>query len=132
MKKLKNMFIITLIASVLGVSVPVFARQIAGYNVTIPRQGSMTTGSLKKETNSRGVNNNTAVGGNKRINTAIRRKSNNKDITPAYNMGAGTRIFLSYSGGGSAYNGTNTTLAVATPVSTVVSVQAQGSWSPDE
>jgi endonuclease I len=132
LKKTKGLFVIALSVAFVGISIPSFARQVASYNITTPRQGSITTGSLTKANSSRGVHNNTAIGGNKRINTSIRRRSNNADITPSYNMGAGSRILLNYSGGGSAYRGVNTTLGVATPITTTVQVQAQGSWSPDE
>lgn len=46
-------------------------------------------------------------------------------------MSAGDRVLLSYNGGASAYTGGRTTLRISTPVTTVVRVQAQESWSPD-
>lgn len=123
---------IGIIASFFGFVIPSFARSISTYDVTIPRQGAIVTGSLKKESAGKGVHNNSAIGGNKRINTSIRLKKDSSNITPSYNMGSGDRITLSYSGGGSSYNGSNTSLGIATPVTTTVKVAAQGSWSPDE
>ncbi|WP_447460183.1 hypothetical protein [Streptococcus phocae] len=109
----------------------VSARQIAGYDITIPRYGNITTGRLIKEGYTNGIHRNNAIGGNKRINTSIKRASNGADITGSYQMGPGDRIELSYRGGAGAYVNNATTLSVATPVTTVVKVQAQGSWSPD-
>lgn len=103
-----------------------------GYNVTLPRQGASTTGYAKKENDSRGVNSNTAIGGNKNLNTAIRRTSNGVDITPVYTLASGSRIIMSYSGGGSSYKGAGTTLALASKLGNSVRIQCQGSWSPDE
>lgn len=117
---------------ILGSGISALAREIKSYDVTIPKFGSITTGEIKKVDLTKGVHNNTAIGGNKRINTSIRKASNNSDITPSYNMGPGDRILMSYSGGASAYKGTKTTLALSTPLTTVVSVDSQGSWSPDE
>lgn len=116
----------------LGASIAhVSARQIASYDVTIPRQGNITTGRLIKEGYTNGVHRNDAIGGNKRINTSIKRASDGIDITGSYTMGAGDRIELAYRNGSGAYVGSATTLSIATPLSTYVRVQAQGSWSPD-
>ncbi|WP_227985522.1 MULTISPECIES: hypothetical protein [Streptococcus] len=110
----------------------VSGRDIADYDVTIPRFGAITTGRVYKENSSNGVNRNYAIGGNKRMTTSIRLTRTGGDITPSLQMSSGSRIILRYNGGGDAYAGSTTTLALATPLTTVVRVQAQGSWSPDE
>ena len=109
----------------------VTAREIRGYDITIPRFGNITTGRATKEGYTNGVHNNSAIGGNKRINTSIQHANTGNDITPSYSMGSGDRIELAYYNGADAYVGNATTLSVATPVTTYVKVQAQGSWSPD-
>ena len=132
MRKIKVVVFIGSVGLIAGMAFPVFARNIGSYNVTIPAEGSITNGKLLKTGLTEGVNNNTAIGGNKKINTSIRRASNNSDITYGVTMTAGTRAILDYKGGASAYKGVNTTLGLATPLLTVVKVQAQGTWSPDQ
>ncbi|MFA9414795.1 MULTISPECIES: hypothetical protein [unclassified Streptococcus] len=109
----------------------VSARQIGDYDVTIPRFGNITTTTLYKENHTNGVHQNDAIGGNKRINTSIQLSRTGADITGSYQMGPGDVIYMPYHGGAGAYIGSGTKLSIATPVSTVVKVQAQGSWSPD-
>ncbi|MBK0347103.1 hypothetical protein JDW15_00460 [Aerococcaceae bacterium zg-ZJ1578] len=129
---LKKGCIILFVLTVFGVFVSqISARQIAGYDITIPRFNNITTGYLIKEGYTNAIHRNNAIGGNKRINTAIKNANTGSDITSVYQMGAGDRIALAYNGGAGAYVNTATTLSVSTPVSTVVRVQAQGSWSPD-
>ncbi|AGM98260.1 hypothetical protein [Streptococcus iniae] len=122
------------ILAVMGIGVfvtQVSARPIAGYDVTIPRFGNINTGRLVKEGYTNAVHRNNSIGGNKRINTSIKHANTGNDITGSYSMGAGDRIELAYNGGSGAYVNNATTLSIATPATTVVKVQAQGSWSPD-
>lgn len=132
MNKILTASTIFVITAGLGISASAVSRTVRGYNVTLPRQGASTSGYAVKANNSKGINNNSAIGGNKHLNTAIRRTSNNTDITPVYTLTPGSRIALNYKGGGSAYRGAGTTLSLSSKLGNLVRIQAQGSWSPDE
>lgn len=112
----------------LGVATSVSARTIRNFDVTIPAQGSMTTGSAKKVNTSSAVINVKQIGGKKTIKAAIRNK--NSDITSIKKISKPGRYYINYKNASSAV-GKNTTLALSTPVSTVVQVHASGYWSPD-
>jgi len=108
----------------------VIARGIQEYHVTIPREGSITTGRIHKEKAEGAVNNNTSIGGNKTMYCAVRIADNGQDVTPNTAVGPGQRIGIPY------YRvdqviGQDTTLAVSTHWKVVVHVEAHGSWSPD-
>lgn len=108
----------------------VIGRGVEGYHVTIPREGSMTTGCIRKEKAEGAINNNTSIGGNKPVNTSIRLSGTTQDVSEPKTIYSGQRIGLAY------YNvhqviGKNTTLALATPLRIFVRVEAHGSWSPD-
>lgn len=130
-KNMKKIMILGSLFIGLSIGIPAFAQVVQTYDVTIPRVGSTHTGSIVKQKNNSAVHNNRAIGGNKRISTSIARHGNKVNITGSKTMGAGDRVLLTYNGGASAYKGARTTLRISTPVTTVVRVQAQGSWSPD-
>lgn len=108
----------------------VSARNIANYDITMPRFGGVTkTDSLYKTNQSRAVNNNTAVGGDYTMHCAIYRGENK--MTSTYSASSGDRIYLSYNSPSDA-EGSNLKLGGWTGLTTYVKVQTRGSWSPDE
>ncbi len=108
----------------------VSARNIADYNLTMPRLGGVTkTDSLYKTSQTRGVNNNTSVGGGYTMHCAIY-KGEDK-VTATHSAGSGDRIYIKYNDPASAEN-CNLKLGAWTGLSTYVKVQTSGSWSPDE
>lgn len=128
---MKKIMVLGSLLMILSVGMPAFAQVVKTYDVTIPRFGSTHTGSIVKKKKNSGVHNNRGIGGNQRISTSIAWHGNKVNITGSKTMSAGDRVLLSYKGGASAYTGARTTLRISTPVTTVVRVQAQGSWSPD-
>lgn len=112
--------------------VPVFARYISGYNVTLPRWGSRETGNLLKVNYTCGINNNSSIGGGKKLYTAIRHAYRGSDVTETSAIGSRERVRLRYRGGAQPYVGARTTLAISSGTTTWVRVECSGSWSPDE
>lgn len=116
---------------VLG-SVAASARNIDDYSVIMPRFGStVMTGKLLKTSQTRGVNNNTSIGGNYSMKCAIYKSGTTSKLTSEKTVGSGDRVYLNYNSPSSA-KGMNVQMGCKTGLSTTVNVQASGSWSPDE
>jgi hypothetical protein len=129
-KILKMLFAMSSLIMIAFIANIVIARGIQGYDVTISREGSMTTGRIRKEKAEGAVNRNNYIGGNKPVHTSIRLSGTTQDVSETITIHSGERKGLAY------YNvhqviGRDTTLALATPVWVVVRVEARGSWSPD-
>jgi len=108
----------------------VSARNIANYDMIMPRFGGVTkTDSLYKTNQSRAVNNNTSVGGDYTMHCAIYRGGDK--MTSTHSAGSGDRIYLDYNSPSNA-EGSNLKLGGWTGLTTYVKVQTRGSWSPDE
>lgn len=108
----------------------VSARNIAEYDVVMPRFGGATyTDTLTKTNQSRAVNNNGYIGGGYKMNCAVYWGSDK--ITEDYSLTSGSRILIPYN---EAYNfvDSNVKLGMWTGLTTYVKVAASGSWSPDE
>ncbi|MDR1521305.1 MAG: hypothetical protein LBS28_00340 [Streptococcaceae bacterium] len=108
----------------------VIARGIQEYHIIMPRIGSTTTGRIHKGNATGAVNNNTSVGNNYDMYTAIRIADTGQDVTPNTVVGAGQRIGIPYYNVHQVVN-QDTTLAASTAPRVLVRVEAHGSWSPD-
>ncbi|MDR1473433.1 MAG: hypothetical protein LBI41_02545 [Lactobacillales bacterium] len=129
-KVLKMLFAMSSLIMISFITNIVIARGIQEYHIIMPRFGSMTTGRIHKGNHTGAVNNNTSVGNNYDMYTAIRIADTGQDVTPNTVVGAGKRIGIPY------YRvdqvvGHDTTLAASTAPGVIVRVEAHGSWSPD-
>lgn len=108
----------------------VSARNVANYDMIMPRFGGVIkTDSLYKTNQTRAVNNNTSIGGGYTMHCAIYRGGNK--MTSTYLVGSGDRIYLDYNSPSDA-EGSKLKLGGWTRLFTYVKVQTSGSWSPDE
>lgn len=96
----------------------------------MPAVGSVSTGKITKNNTTSGVNNISSIGGKKSVVMAIRTTKDNKDVTNKKTVSKVGRYFVDYKSA-SKVVGKATTLALSTPVTTIVSVHNAGSWSPD-
>ncbi len=126
-----RIFVICMLAiSVLGAGVA-YARYIASYDLIVPRfGGSAYTSPLTKVNYSRGVDNNTSIGGGKRVYSAIYRGTTTQ-VSPKQLISSGSRVLHSYYSGQN-QPGTGYRLGHTTVWHEPVQVQTRGSWSPDE
>ena len=132
MKKLdtKTNLFASICATLMIGAMAVSAREISDYDMIMPRFGGRTvTDSLYKTNQSRGVNNNTSIGGGYTMHCAIFR--GDAQMTHTYSAGSGDRIYLNYNSPSDA-EGSNLRLGGWTGFATYVKVQTSGSWSPDE
>ena len=126
----KVKMLVVLCAAFMLCSTVAYAREIANYNMIIPRFGGVTyTDTLLKDNQSRAVNNNTSVGGGYTMNCAIYR--GNDKLTGTFSANSGDRILLKYNNPANDV-GTRVKMGAWTSLFTTVKVQATGSWSPDE
>lgn len=115
--------------SVLGIGVA-YARYIASYDLIVPRLGGTAfTYPLTKVNYSRGVDNNTVVGGDYKVYSAIYRETTR--ITDKKLISDGDRVLHSYYSGQN-QPGTGYRLGHTNQLLTPVRVQTLGTWSPDE
>lgn len=121
----------TSICSMLMVgTMAVSAREVSEYDLIMPRFGGVTkTDSIYKTNQSRGVNNNSYVGGGYTMHCAIYRGENK--MTSTHSAGSGDKVHLDYDSPSDA-KGSQLKLGAWTGFTTYVKVQTRGSWSPDE
>jgi hypothetical protein len=129
-KILKMLFAVSSLVMISFITNIVIARGIQEYHVIMPKLGCMTTGRIRKEKAEGAVNNNTSVGNNYDMYTAIRIADTGQDVTPNTPVHPRTRVGIPY------YRvdqviGRDTTLAASTAPFVIVHVEAHGSWSPD-
>ena len=108
-----------------------YARNIASYDLIVPRFGGTSyTSTLTKVNTSRAVDSNTSNGGGYSMNTAVYHPNTTR-VTPKYALASGSRVLISYNSG-QAIPASGYRLGHTNNMSTVVNVQSRGSWSPDE
>lgn len=128
----KSVALLTLSASLvlLGTSLA-FARNIESYDLIVPRVGGTDyTNPTAKVNSSRGVDNNTSIGGGYVQYTAIYRGTTTQ-VTQQAEIRSGSRVTLPYNSGQN-QPGTGYRLGHTNKLTTLVRVQARGTWSPDE
>lgn len=131
MNKPKFAIALAVSAVVLASAGVVYARNIASYDLIVPRFGGTSyTSTLTKVNTSRAVDSNTSNGGGYSVNTAVYRPSTTR-VTPKYALASGSRVLISYNAG-KAIPASGYRLGHTNNMSTVVNVQSRGSWSPDE
>ena len=118
-----------LAVSVLGIGVA-YARNIAYYDLIVPRLGgSAYTSPLTKVGTSRAVDNNTSIGGGKRVWSSISRGT----TTVSYFvwMSSGERVLHDYRPGQNVPT-TGYRVRHMSDLLEPVRIQTRGTWSPDE
>jgi len=121
--------VFALAISVLGAGVA-YARHIASYDMIVPRFGGAAfTSPLEKLNTSRAVDNNTSIGGNKRVWSSITRGVTN--VSFFVWLTSGERVLHSYRPGMNV-PGTGYRLRHHSDLLEPVRIQTRGSWSPDE
>ncbi|MBT9283074.1 MAG: hypothetical protein KM312_10815 [Hydrogenibacillus schlegelii] len=107
------------------------ARNIERYDLIIPPFGQTAfTAPTSKVNYSRGVDNNSSIGGGYAQYTAIYR-GNTLQVTEKVEIRSGDRVLLPYLPGQN-LPGEGYRLGHTSKLTTYVRVQAQGTWSPDE
>jgi len=121
--------VFALAISVLGAGVA-YARYIASYDMIVPRfGGSAYTSPLTKVNTSRAVDNNTSIGGNKRVWSSISRGTTN--VSYFVWLSSGQRVLHSYRPNQNVPT-TGYRLRHHSDLLEPVRIQTRGSWSPDE
>ena len=104
-------------------------RKIANYNLFIPRLGGNAyTEPLLKVSTESGVNRNTSTGASKTVYSTICKGTSN--VTGEIKTTSGSRVIIPYNQGQNIKD-LNYRLMMETSLFETVTVQAQGSWSPD-
>lgn len=131
-KKARLASILCALFMMCSMAISVSARNVADYNLTMPRLGGkIYTSSLKKTGTTKAVNNNTSIGGGYTMHCAIYKASDSSKMSSTKSCGSGDRILIPYNDASSA-KGVNVKMGAWTSLTTGVKVQTSGSWSPDE
>ncbi|WP_125605083.1 hypothetical protein [Lapidilactobacillus bayanensis] len=131
MKKIDSILAMAGIVVSVGAAVNVSAATYKGYDVHIPKLGSMTTGTIKKTTTGSAYNKVGTIGGSSTVVMAIRTTSNNANVTSTRQTSKDdSTVTLDYKAA-STVKGKNTTLALSTPLLELSSVHNTGSWTPN-
>jgi len=119
------------LGATLAIATVAQARYIASYDLIVPRMnGNAYTSTLSKVNSSRAVDSNTSNGGGYTMFTAVFHPNTTR-VTPWYDLASGSRVYVAYNSGQN-LPGTGYRLGHSNRLTTLVSVQSRGSWSPDE